>query len=129
MNLHEIEHARRMEASGTLLHCLENGPDEACVGRVRLYRTSIGALSLCAVHSTKTFDGEGISDDVMSLLGFVACGPTTVLRMPLADLWDSHEAKALRLRRLGLISKECAVTPCAPCNEYCVCPCHDGKTS
>lgn len=134
MSFLEMDRARRLEASAKILHCAENGDgddDTPCVGEVRVYRTSVGVLPLCSSHSTKVFEGEGISDDALASLGLnpALAGPTVVIRVPLADLWDTHDGKALRLRRLGAISAGCAATPCRPCDGTapagrCVCPCH-----
>lgn len=131
----DVEAARRLESGQRLLRCCENGDgpgDTPCRGETRVYRTSIGTLPLCRAHSQKAFAGEGISDDAMESLGLDPrlSGETVMLRVPLAELWHTHEIVAQRLRRLGLITQQCAATPCQTCNGSapagrCVCPCHD----
>lgn len=130
-SLAEIERARRLEASAKLLHCQENGDgddDTPCSGSVRLYRTEIGVRALCGAHCTKAYE-ERIPDEMLLALGFQPCGPTVVLRIPLAEQWDLLDVKARRLLRLGVISRACAVSPCEPCDGVsrhgsCVCSCH-----
>jgi len=135
MDILEIERARRLEAAAKILHCQENGDggdDTPCKGSVRLYRTEIGVRALCGAHSTKAYE-EKITDEMLLALGIEAksCGPTVVLRIPLAEQWDLHEVKAVRLYRLGVVSRACLATPCEPCSGEsrhgcCVCPCHSG---